>query len=57
MEVEHDYQVTPIDFEGHWVKGILKKAFPLNCLRMPVRSLLILTFSHLKPVEYIALAK
>jgi hypothetical protein len=58
MEVDHDHKVTPIDFEVTGLKvkvtgTLAKKAFPLNCLRMPVRSVLILKFSHLKHVEYI----
>jgi hypothetical protein len=56
-EVDHDHNVTPIYFEvtGSKVTGTLikKKALPLNCLRMSVRSVLILTFWHLKHVEYI----
>jgi hypothetical protein len=59
MDVDHDYKVTPIEFEvtGSKVKvtGTLtkKKLFFSIAKECPVRNVLILTFSHLKHVEYI----
>jgi hypothetical protein len=57
MDVDHNYKVTPIDFEvtGSKVKvtgTLTKKLFFSIAKECPVRNVLILTFSHLKHVEY-----
>jgi hypothetical protein len=50
--------MTPFDFEvtGSKVKVIGKKLFFSIAKECPVRNVLILTFSHLKHVEYIRLS-